>query len=112
MSMNARKILAVVLGVIAIALIAGMGAAMIFAPTSAHGEDKPRLTVVDRDLMRPMPRWMLVPCKYEDSMNCYYDARTNGHEPTGHSHYSIRVGDQDCIVFWQNRYARKHNRCY
>ena len=56
------------------------------------------------------PVWMTTPCAYEDSSNCFWDAGAAG-DQHGHSFYSIRVGDQDCIVFWDNRYARRHNHC-
>lgn len=56
------------------------------------------------------PRWMTSPCQYEDSRNCFWDATVQGNG-NGHSFYAIRVGNKTCLVFWNNKYARKHNRC-
>ena len=57
------------------------------------------------------PRWMTSPCQSEDSTNCFWDATVQGNGK-GRSFYAIRVDKKTCIVYWHNRYARKHNRCY
>lgn len=56
------------------------------------------------------PRWMTSPCKYEDSRNCFWNAETAGNG-SGHSFYSIAVGKKDCVIYWNNRYAKRHNYC-
>lgn len=58
----------------------------------------------------PVPVWMTTPCAQEDSSNCYWDAGAAG-DHRGHSFYSIRVGDRDCLIYWEDRYAKHHNRC-
>lgn len=58
-----------------------------------------------------VPRWLITPCKYEDSRNCYWNAGEAGNG-RGHSFYSIPVkGGGTCVVYWQNRYAKRHNYC-
>jgi hypothetical protein len=49
-------------------------------------------------------------CAQEDSVNCFWNARRqgNGH---GHSFYSIRVGDQVCVIYWNRAYNRRHGHC-
>ena len=39
------------------------------------------------------------PCRYEDSVNCYWDARLRGNG-LGHSFYSVRIGADDCLIYW------------
>lgn len=80
---------------VALAIFAGMGIAVNHATADAS---------------TPKPIWMTTPCQYEDSSNCYWDAGKAG-DRAGHSFYSIRVGDKDCIAYWENRYAKHHNYC-
>lgn len=56
------------------------------------------------------PRWQTRPCKYEDSVNCYWDAQARGNGE-GHSFYSVRVGKKVCHLYWQKKYAKRHNYC-
>jgi hypothetical protein len=57
-----------------------------------------------------MPKWSQTPCEYEDSTNCFWDAGEQGNSK-GHSFFAIKVGDSTCLAFWDDRYARHHNRC-
>lgn len=50
------------------------------------------------------------PCLEEDSINCYWNARSQGNGQ-GHSFYSIRVGGRDCIIYWDRHYNRRHGHC-
>lgn len=57
------------------------------------------------------PRWMTSPCQYEDSRNCFWNAGEVGNHQ-GHSFYSVRINaGMECTVYWNNKYARKHNFC-
>jgi hypothetical protein len=58
----------------------------------------------------PSPKWLTRPCTYEDSVNCYWDAGAAGNG-TGHSFFSVRVQDQVCVLYAEDRYARRHNVC-
>jgi hypothetical protein len=58
----------------------------------------------------PSPRWLTRPCAYEDSVNCYWDAGEAGNG-SGHSFFAVRVRDQVCVLYGDDRYARRHNRC-
>jgi hypothetical protein len=49
-------------------------------------------------------------CKTEDSINCFRSAGKDGNG-TGHSFYSVRVGSQDCIVYWNEQYNKQHGHC-
>lgn len=55
--------------------------------------------------------FMTTPCAMEDSINCYWDASVRGNGQ-GHSFYSIRVGNMNCIKYWASRYDRTHGKCY
>jgi hypothetical protein len=50
-------------------------------------------------------------CAEEDSVNCFWNARKQGNG-RGHSFYSVRVGAQDCIIYWAEKYNRTHGKCY
>ena len=58
----------------------------------------------------PSPVWLTRPCAYEDSVNCYWDAGDTGNGG-GHSFFAVRVRDQVCVLYGDDRYARRHNRC-
>ncbi len=58
----------------------------------------------------PSPRWLTRPCTYEDSVNCYWDATVQG-TGTGQSFFAVRVRDEVCVLYADDRYARRHNRC-
>lgn len=58
----------------------------------------------------PTPRFMRVACAQEDSSNCYWNAGESGNGE-GHSFFSIRVGDKDCIRYWDAKFNRKHGFC-
>jgi hypothetical protein len=58
----------------------------------------------------PSPRWLTRPCAYEDSVNCYWDAGDTGNGG-GHSFFAVRVRDQVCVLYGEDRYARRHNHC-
>jgi hypothetical protein len=58
----------------------------------------------------PSPRWLTRPCEYEDSVNCYWDAGDTGNGG-GHSFFAVRVRDQVCVLYGEDRYARRHNHC-
>lgn len=56
--------------------------------------------------------YMTTPCKTEDSVNCYWDAKEQGNGQ-GHSYWSIRVNDHRvAIVYWNERYNLKHGHTY
>jgi hypothetical protein len=80
---------------IALTIILGLGAA-VQSHADASGDD--------------MPKWTQTPCKVEDSSNCFWDSGERGNH-SGHSFFSIRVEGKDCIVYWDDRYARHHNHC-
>jgi hypothetical protein len=73
------------------------------------------LTMTPAIAQAPAPahleKWMTTPCALEDSPNCFWDASEAGNGK-GHSFYSIRIGRQDCIRYWNARYNRKHGACY
>jgi len=59
----------------------------------------------------PAPWWTQRPCPVEDSVDCYWDAdATNG---TGHSFIVHRFpdGGPTCVMYVGRRYARHHDRC-
>jgi len=58
----------------------------------------------------PSPSWLTRPCAHEDSVNCYWDAGTQGNGG-GHSFFAVRVGEQVCLLYGEDKYARHHNRC-
>ena len=62
-----------------------------------------------------VPKWMTRPCAQEDSVNCYWDARTRG---TGHgrSFYARLMphthGKVVCIFYVKRSDARVSDQCY
>lgn len=55
----------------------------------------------------PTPKWMTRPCKWEDSVNCYWDASTAGNGK-GHSFYAICGNGTTAIVYTNRKYNRRH----
>jgi len=60
---------------------------------------------------RPSPVWMTTACEYEDSTDCFWNARVRGNGE-GHSYYAVQMKHRVCILFWQRAYAAKHDRCF
>lgn len=58
----------------------------------------------------PSPRWLTTPCQLEDSVNCFWDAGESGNG-SGHSFFAVRVRDEVCVLYGEDRYARRHNHC-
>lgn len=56
-----------------------------------------------------LPAYMTTPCAWEDSVDCYWDASEQGNGK-GHSFYSICADNHLVVLYWQKRYAKKHNR--
>lgn len=50
-------------------------------------------------------------CKYEDSMNCFWDASSQGNGK-GHSFIAVQIGKINCIIYTDRKYARRHNYCF
>lgn len=50
------------------------------------------------------------PCKYEDSVNCYWDAGMIGNGK-GYSYWSVIRGDKVCIHYLNARMNRRHGGC-
>jgi len=82
--------------------------------TSATGCDPNTVTNPPLGLHRPPAKtlhFMVDSCDQEDSPNCYWDAQVAGNH-RGHSFYSIRIGNKDCVRYWNWKYNIKHGRCY
>jgi hypothetical protein len=58
----------------------------------------------------PSPTWLTRPCPSEDSVNCFWDAGAAGNG-SGHSFFAVKVRDQVCVLYGEDRYARRHNHC-
>lgn len=85
--------------IITVALLAG---GMLAASPAIASTPMPPAGVVKDAISRP--------CRYEDSINCYWDARSAGNG-AGHSFYSIRVGRKVCTVYRNRIYNRSHGYC-
>jgi len=60
---------------------------------------------------RPALAWAERPCAQEDSVNCYWDAKTrgNGH---GHSFVNRRMPNgMVCVFYVEPTYATHHDHC-
>jgi hypothetical protein len=60
-----------------------------------------------------LPVWTTRPCKTEDSVNCFWDARTQGNG-RGHSFIVRQVPGRAhmvCVFYVDRRYAKKHDYC-
>ncbi|HEX8489355.1 MAG TPA: hypothetical protein VF642_12475 [Propionibacteriaceae bacterium] len=82
-----------------------LAAAAILAATGVAASAAPTAPVRGR-----MATVATTPCPSEDSVNCYWNARTRG-DGTGHSFYAIVVGPRVCTFYWAKAYARTHDRC-
>jgi len=60
---------------------------------------------------QPRPTWAEKPCKFEDSSNCYWDAKTRGNGK-GHSFYTREINDLTCVMYVNKRYAKTHDACF
>ena len=59
---------------------------------------------------KPTPIWQVRPCKFEDSSNCFWDAKARGNHQ-GQAFYVVKFPRRTCFLYWDNAYARTHNRC-
>lgn len=79
-----------------------IGVLILGTPSQAHAADAPVARIM---------RFMTHPCENEDSNNCYWDAQKRNFVG-GHSFYALRVGNQDCLKYWEPAYNIKHGKCY
>lgn len=68
------------------------------------------VTIVPASGAGQSPKWLTTPCQQEDSTNCYWDASKSGNG-VGHSYYAVKVGHKTCVLYWGDRYAKRHNYC-
>lgn len=72
------------------------------------GQDKP-----DAKHGVDIPWWVTTPCKTEDSVNCRWNAKTQGNGK-GHT-YIVRQfpgkAHMVCVMYAQRKYARTHDYC-
>lgn len=60
----------------------------------------------------PAPKWTQRPCRYEDSVNCVWDANRRGF--IGGQSFIVRKiprTGETCIFFTNQAYARRHDNC-
>jgi hypothetical protein len=99
-----RTLLGTIVGVVA-------GVALA-TPVTALADDEPATDTGYWGLSVPhYQRYLTTPCQYEDSVGCYWDARTMGNGE-GHSFYAIPIGHKVCIQYWNRKYNRHHGSCY
>lgn len=60
-----------------------------------------------------IPRWVVTPCATEDSVNCRWNAKTQGN---GHGHsFVVRAvpgrAHMVCVFYTVPRYAKHHDYC-
>lgn len=100
-----RKILSIIVTALAIALFTSPLAAVADSCCEPASD-----AMASQDPLAHGGDFTTKPCAKPTSVDCYWDAigRTG---QWGHSYWSIRVGRQVCIKFWDARYDRKHGHC-
>lgn len=61
----------------------------------------------------PAPSWTQKPCKSEDSVNCFWDARRAGNK-VGKSYIVRKFPGRNgtiCVMYVNKKYAKKHDYC-
>lgn len=83
-----------------------LAAAIHNMEAASHASPRPKFLPTHSDIRHAV----LTPCRTEDSSNCYWDAHKMG-DLRGHSLVTVRVGDQDCIIYTDPKYNAEHGHC-
>lgn len=95
----------VIIALAVICVVVAVGASAFGAP--------PKVTHPHIQKDQPTAYWMRTPCEYEDSVNCYWDAGSQGNKK-GHSFY-VRYfpgsAHMVCVTYAQRWFAKKNDYC-
>lgn len=87
-----------------LAAVGGLTVGLILGTAAAFG------AVTQPVLKGPVEHAVTHTCAEEDSTGCYWNAQVQG-DGLGHSFYSIRVGNKQCVVYWDGDYNLANGHC-